>query len=69
MQNVLENNQDALMMQEASGRNKKLDMKCGLQPEETNLLSLFPQQIADNLELQSETDENIGDSDNNETNL
>ena len=69
-QNALEaNRQDELNTQEPSGRRKNSDMKCGLEPEETNLLSLLPQNIADNLALQYETDENIADTDNNETNL
>ena len=69
-QNVLlGNNQDGLNTQDRSGHKTDSKSKCGLQPEEANLLSLLPQQVADNLVVQSETEQNNEHVVDNESNL
>ena len=60
---LLNNNQDT------PGRKTDYKSKCGLQPEETNLLSLLLQQVADNLVMQSETEQNNEHIVDNESNL
>ena len=66
---LLNNNQDWLNTQDRPGRKTDYKSKCGLQPEETNLLSLLPQQVADNLVMQSETEQNNEHIVDNESNL
>ena len=60
---LLNNNQDT------PGHKTDYKSKCGLQPEETNLLSLLLQQVADNLLMQSETEQNNEHIVDNESNL
>ena len=60
---LLNNNQDT------PGHKTDYKSKCGVQPEETNLLSLLPQQVADNLVMQSETEQNNEHIVDNESNL
>ena len=64
-QNALLNNNQ----QDTPGHKTDYKSKCGLQPEETNLLSLLPQQVADNLVMQSETEQNNEHIVDNESNL
>ena len=64
-QNALLNNNQ----QDTLGRKTDYKSKCGLQPEETNLLSLLLQQVADNLVMQSETEQNNEHIVDNESNL
>ena len=61
---MLNNNQ-----QDTPGHKTDYKSKCGLQPEETNLLSLLLQQVADNLVMQSETEQNNEHIVDNESNL
>ena len=60
---LLNNNQDT------PGRKTDYKSKCSLQPEETHLLSLLSQQVADNLVMQSETEQNNEHIVDNESNL
>ena len=66
---LLGNNQDWLNTQDRPGCKTDSKSKCGLQPEETNLLSLLLQQVADNLVIQSETEQNNEHIVDNESNL
>ena len=66
---MLGNNQDALNTQDTSGLKTDSKSKCSLQPEETNLLSLLLQQVADNLVVQSETEQNNEHIVDNESNF
>ena len=66
---MLNNNQDGLNTQDRPGRKTDSKSKCGLQPEETNLLSLLPQQVADNPVMQSETEQNNEHIVDNKSNL
>ena len=66
---LLNNNQDGLNTQDRPGPKTDYKSKCSLQPEETNLLSLLPQQVADNLVMQSETEQNNEHIVDNESNL
>ena len=66
---LLNNNQDGLNTQDRPSHKTDFKSKCGLQPEETNLLSLLPQQVADSLVMQSETEQNNEHIVDNESNL
>ena len=65
----LADKQNVLNTEDAPGWKTISNSKCGLQSEETNLLSLLLQQVADTLLLQSETDINIDERVGEESNL